>query len=527
MAGSRAFNFDHEGSVRVTTDILVGVGFLLLFGAVVPAFGQSRPPHQPISPALEFITSIESSQLDRSKATEQIQKNPKAGQMGDVPAILQSAIWSAVRRSPIAQRVEWVNGKYGVPAEPIKESLGNMYLAELKTPSIANKSDQPVATSQFPPGENFFLPSPAGYKIGHQQRQDKTQIIEQIPSNETIENWSEILTALIYFGGVGATPEQHYERIKTSALSDCNGAEVVLIAKGETNGYPYALWRMHCPLTRMTGKPEYSWVKAIGGKDSFYMVTIAFKRKPSLEEGAKWKDYLQELTVCDTRIPERACSLSTKPERRVAAEQPRNVLGTLALVFVPTRGANTPEPPMVVTLVIQPLPDGHYIRHLVTDPFAVWHNESAWATSHQNFLLALSPGSYRILGLEIQASSLSDKKPVILLTGRPSFAVPDQGCVYLGQIGFVFLRLPPASFAKSQAMVEAIAKERDLEQVAIAKERDLKQIGYYYSVKGALVISSISVDTPPESGRTSGDEHAAKHYTEAVTGRCTVGLAQP
>ena len=197
-------------------------------------------------------------------------------------------------------------------------------------------------------------------------------------------------------------------------------------------------------------------------------------------------------------------------------EHPRDVLGTVALGFVPTQGGATPEPPTALTLVIQSLPNGPQIRYRIADHLAVWDKGLDMATAHQNFLLVLPPGSYMILGLEVQAPSLSDKGPAVLITGGPSFAVPDQACVYVGRIGFVFLRLPPASFAKSKAMVQAIAEERGL-----------KQIGFYYSVKGALVVSSTVVDTPPDWGRTWGDDHGAKHYTEALAKHCTVNLAQP
>ena len=195
----------------------------------------------------------------------------------------------------------------------------------------------------------------------------------------------------------------------------------------------------------------------------------------------------------------------------VVAEQPRNVLGTLALAFVPIEGATAPEPPMDLTLAMRHLPGGQEIRLRLADSFAVWDNDTA--TSYQNFLLALPPGSYQILGIEVLAPSLSDKK--VLLPLGPSFVVENTGCVYLGRIRSELLRLPPASLATSTEMA-----------VAIAESRGLKQLGFFYSVKGALIVSSIFVDTPPETGRTRGDEHGATHYAEAVAQHCTVGLAR-
>lgn len=142
----------------------------------------------------------------------------------------------------------------------------------------------------------------------------------------------------------------------------------------------------------------------------------------------------------------------------VPAEQLRNVLGTIALEFVPAEGATAPEPPMDVILVMRRLPDGQQIRPRVADSLAVWDKDRA--TSHQNFRLTLPPGSYQILGIEILAPSLSgDQVP---LPFGASFVVQDTGCVYLGRMRFEFLRLPAASFATSKDALPWAVPDPDL-----------------------------------------------------------------
>ena len=61
------------------------------------------------------------------------------------------------------------------------------------------------------------------------------------------------------------------------------------------------------PLNKATGKPEITWFKAIQGNDSFYIVQVAFKAWPSKEQITQWMRYLKDATVCDTRLPDRAC----------------------------------------------------------------------------------------------------------------------------------------------------------------------------------------------------------------------------
>ncbi len=48
-----------------------------------------------------------------------------------------------------------------------------------------------------------------------------------------------------------------------------------------------------------------TWFKAIAGNDSFYVVQKAFKFEPSPEQLTQWLGYLNKVSVCDTRLPER------------------------------------------------------------------------------------------------------------------------------------------------------------------------------------------------------------------------------
>ena len=73
------------------------------------------------------------------------------------------------------------------------------------------------------------------------------------------------------------------------------------------NGYNTMTWRLSCPLNRQTGKPEMTWFKAISGRDSFYVVQKAFKFEPAPEKAAEWVAWLDKVSVCDTRLPDRAC----------------------------------------------------------------------------------------------------------------------------------------------------------------------------------------------------------------------------
>jgi hypothetical protein len=81
------------------------------------------------------------------------------------------------------------------------------------------------------------------------------------------------------------------------------------------------VWLQSCPLNKATGKPEITWFKAIAGNDSFYVVQLAFKAWPSKEQITSWMHYLGSVTVCDSRLPGRAC-----PRRSSSAPAARSTV---------------------------------------------------------------------------------------------------------------------------------------------------------------------------------------------------------
>jgi hypothetical protein len=67
-----------------------------------------------------------------------------------------------------------------------------------------------------------------------------------------------------------------------------------------------------CPRNAETGKPEWTWFKAIQGNDSFYVVQKAFKFEPARLQIVEWTRYLKGVSVCDTRLKERRCPAGVK-----------------------------------------------------------------------------------------------------------------------------------------------------------------------------------------------------------------------
>jgi hypothetical protein len=159
--------------------------------------------------------------------------------------------------------------------------------------------------------ENLLVALPQGYKVGYQNSAGKQLISEMVPAGETVENWTEMLTVQIFLGMRDVTPAQYRERMQGLWAKACAGSEFAKVKEGVENGYVTLTWMQKCPLNRETGKPELTWMKAMQGRDSFYLVQKAFKFEPSAEQSRNWGGFLDGVRVCDTRLPDRPCKLGS------------------------------------------------------------------------------------------------------------------------------------------------------------------------------------------------------------------------
>ena len=116
-----------------------------------------------------------------------------------------------------------------------------------------------------------------------------------------------MVTVQVYLGEKNTTPEQAQETLTNSWFGACENSASYPVADGVENGYNFILWQLYCPLNPSTQKVEYTYMKAIQGNDSFYLVQVAFRHDLSSDEITQWMNYLRDVQVCDSRIPDRAC----------------------------------------------------------------------------------------------------------------------------------------------------------------------------------------------------------------------------
>ncbi|HWV52071.1 hypothetical protein [Pseudorhodoplanes sp.] len=160
--------------------------------------------------------------------------------------------------------------------------------------------------------ENLLVAMPDGYVVGFQDKNAKQQMTEMVPRGQSVKDWTDMVTVQIFFNMTNVTPEAYKQRLEKLWTENCKGAESSPIGQGNERGYPVIVWLQFCPLNKDTGKPEVTLLKAIAGKDSFYVVQKAFRFQPDKPQVEQWSRYLRSVSVCDSRVPDRACPQTGK-----------------------------------------------------------------------------------------------------------------------------------------------------------------------------------------------------------------------
>lgn len=151
-------------------------------------------------------------------------------------------------------------------------------------------------------GENLITPVPSGFKLGFA----KEDFMEYVPRGETVQDWSQMLTVILY-RGKSLDPDAYSKTMAANWSKGCPGSEAVKVTSGNENHYAFALWLYACPLNPQSGKPETMTMKSIRGADSFYIVQYAHRKAADQSTVTPEAKYLRTVMVCDTRKSDRKC----------------------------------------------------------------------------------------------------------------------------------------------------------------------------------------------------------------------------
>jgi hypothetical protein len=154
------------------------------------------------------------------------------------------------------------------------------------------------------------------------------------------------------------------------------------------------------------------------------------------------------------------------------------VVGRLdVMIAMTTPNSVVPKSPITYTLLVHPAGDE------VATPYPV--------DPDGTFALPLTPGSYDMAVLEIDAADLGTESVVLPLTTSQALRLtaPSTGCVYGGEVHIVFGRLPSGTQQQQQTLVER------------ASRNNHEDYSFVYRRDGGFVIAGASVSLAAQNQR--------------------------
>lgn len=165
--------------------------------------------------------------------------------------------------------------------------------------------------TQAPFGENLEAPIPKDFKLAAKGGRPGFLQTEYVPEWESAKDWSVMLT-LSAIKGVLPEPDAFSQFIAAGFQRACPHGEGYKTGDGVVNGYTHTQWMATCDLNPATNKPEFLVMRSFKGQDAFFNVQYAFRQVPSDLLIKQAVDYLDTVSMCDTRLPDRPCKAIAK-----------------------------------------------------------------------------------------------------------------------------------------------------------------------------------------------------------------------
>jgi hypothetical protein len=174
----------------------------------------------------------------------------------------------------------------------------------------------PAAALAALQGENLLVPPmPTGWVKAYDAHGNGINMVEYVPSGQTVDNWSEMINVEVFHGRSDASAQSLKQKVTEGFRLNCEGLAVSDLGNGTTSGLPAGRWITFCGKVKETGKGEITYFQAIGGKQNFYLVQRAHRlppfdaAKPPFESSrlAEWQKFFDQVSVCDAGDPKRPC----------------------------------------------------------------------------------------------------------------------------------------------------------------------------------------------------------------------------
>lgn len=192
------------------------------------------------------------------------------------------------------------------PAVTILALLG-MQLMLSSGCSGANESSADGAGSASASDERLLAAPPSGWKEVFSSDNSGLRMVEFIPDEQNNASWQQKISFESSSGKPLPDPIDFLEGVSVDQSGTCDGFESFTTFSGFENGYPTTVRLMVCQNSTIIDQSQVTMLKAIQGKDNFYVISRAQRAPPPADDAVPlsqveiggWSLYLKAISLCD------------------------------------------------------------------------------------------------------------------------------------------------------------------------------------------------------------------------------------
>lgn len=121
-----------------------------------------------------------------------------------------------------------------------------------------------------------------GFAVGFEQANPRGEITERVPTGETVERWTAMLTEQRFTGlAAQATPRAYASNVLNAVPGFCPGGKAGITREFSVSQRPALTLRVDCPRNPQTGLAETTLMLIVAGPRDMHVRQVAWRRKAS------------------------------------------------------------------------------------------------------------------------------------------------------------------------------------------------------------------------------------------------------
>jgi len=139
-------------------------------------------------------------------------------------------------------------------------------------------------------GLKITWPETYTWKVGSDQENDSQHLVEMVPAEQTVDNWTIMVTMQTLKGMVNVPVATIPEALMSQAQKTAPEAKLTIFEKDEKAKTPWILFKIESPSFTNDPQPESQLYYVIQGQTSLFINFVAVKRR-GLTDGfeSEWK----------------------------------------------------------------------------------------------------------------------------------------------------------------------------------------------------------------------------------------------